>query len=248
MNKYFGRFNGVGAAVRLSLGGIPRAVEIMALEDADLARIVWNDQMMCALEVSRGIVYFGSTNATQQYAQVVADLGIAPYYGGDIMTSANQTSVAYGGVIPYQRYVGNVDLKADKSVGVVSAINTWTLDTLANRTGHFNADLLRCVAGLGGAGTGKIGEGSKVVIRETGTGLVKTVGIEAGGNTAADAGGAADEVTLSEAVSSGTVQAIYGAFTFEAVPIGEKAGPGIVLDYYTYVNVAGELQAIVWEM
>lgn len=246
MNKYFARFNGVGAATHLSLGGIPKSVKILAAEDGDLANLFWNEQMMASAECCDGIIAYTGTTY-QQWAALTAGTGVRPYYGGDSMTAANQTSLAFGGVNLFMRYVGEKDLKADLTYGVVSAINKWTL-TAGTNTGYFNADVLHCVAGLGGTGAGHIGEGSLVMIRETGTKLVKTAFIHAAGNTAGDAGGAASEITLSEQIASGEVLRIGPAFSFEPVPIGEKAGPGIHLARYTGVNVVLEAQTIEWEM
>lgn len=246
MNKYFGRFNGTGAAVYLGLGGIPETFKLLAAEDGDLASIFWSRQLSAAAETARGILAVTGTTYQSLDPRTVADTGVVPYYGGDVMTSTNQTSVGYGEGVYLM--LDDADYKADLTYGVEAPITKWTLGSSTNRTGNFDANLLRCVAGLGGAGAGYIGEGSEIVIREAVTKTVKTVFIQSGGNTSAAAGSAANSVTLSEAVASGDVLSIGGAFTFIPVPLGQVAPAGVKIEYYTYINVNDEMQVVEWEM
>ena len=213
-------FNGIGQGVYLCFGFLPDGVDITAPEDADMARLRWR-RTFSAAEANNG--YQLNTYAGAG-ASLTAGAGIRLYYGGDEMTSTVQTSTTYGEGI-YLR----PDLKTDYRLGADDAVSenitTWTLDTSANRTGHFNEDV---------TGT-YIGEGSRIWIDN------KWYFIEA---LTAGQGEAADEVTLSHAAPSGTIQRISGMYDMIPIPLGEFTPEGIYLAEYTYVNVNNEINTI----
>lgn len=236
MKKIAKTFNGTGAEVKLCIGFIPDYVRIIALEDADIGMIEWY-RSASALEVARGIHNVGSSGAVQQDARTVSDGGIVVYRGGEILTSSMQTSTTYGEGV-YLAAGGMTDLKADTSKGGVSVITDWNLDTSANRTGHFNADVLSL------AGSGRIGEGSKIVIRETTTNKVIETFIHTAGNGSGNAGGGADEVTLNESVKSGSVLYLGGMYDLEPLAVGSMTPAGVTLEMTSIVNVNDEMQLI----
>ena len=85
-------FNGVGAAAYLCFGFVPDWVRIIAVEDADMARLEWM-RTFSAAEANNGYrldTYAGAG------ASLTATLGVRPYWGGDEMTSTIQTSTTYG--------------------------------------------------------------------------------------------------------------------------------------------------------
>jgi len=217
-------FNGTGAAIYLCIGFVPDWVRIIAVEDADMARAEWM-KTFSAAEANNGFVLNTYAGAGSSYT---AGLGVRPYWGGDEMTSTVQTSTTYGEGV-YLR----PDLKTDYRLGaarngdaVSDDITTWTLDTTANRTGHFNEDV---------TGT-YIGEGSRIWIDG------KWYFIEA---VTASQGEASDEVTLSYAAPSGTIQRISGMYDMLPIPLGEFSPPGIYLAATTLVNVNDEINVLV---
>ena len=233
-----GQFNGTGAAVYLCIGFIPDYVKIINPEDGITgATLRWYRNMRAA-EVTGGIL--NEADGTAHVAKT-AGQAIDPYYGGDILTSSNQTSTTYGEGV----YLGwdNRDLKADTD-HVASEIDTWMLDTSGSRTGSFNADVKNGLAAViaSGTGSGHIGEGSRITIRETVGQKVKTVFIEDPGNGGQDAGEADDEVTLSEDVKSGTVLRITPAFDLAPIAVGNVTPAGFKLSLTSLVNDNNELQ------
>lgn len=210
-----GIFNGTGAALYACIGFVPDWVKLYNLEDADEAWFVWNRHMARCADNIQGIQFVGSTGATQQAGQTTA--GIEPYYGGDEMTTTNQTSVTYGEGV----YLGfdNADYKETDAVTV--DIDTWTLDTAGNRTGHFNGDI---------TGT-YVGEGSEIVINGK---MYTIVALTAG------QGVSADEVTLNQAAPSGPVTFIGGKYGLKPIAIGKVAPAGFKLNATSVINVNDE--------
>ena len=227
--KVAGTFNGTAAAVYICIGFVPDWVRVVALEDADIGHTWWSKHFRAA-EVSHGIHYVGSSNATQQDARTASDGGILPFVGLDILTSTEQTSTSYGEGV----YLGwdDKDYRQDNDYGYdANVIDTWTLDTSANRTGKFNEDTIATVS--------RIGEGSQIWIRETASGLVKRAVIEA---CTAGAGEADDEVTLSEAINSGTILRISGMYSMAPIAVNRGAPAGFKVEHTTVVNVNDEIQ------
>ena len=234
-----GTFNGTGAAVYLCLGFIPDEFTLWAVDDQDanvISTLYWNKQFR-ALVSSSGILIPGGTT----WEDLEGVTGVVPYSGADILTATSAGTVTYGNGV-YLKKDPKGNYQADTDYGVVGAIDTWTLDTSANRTGHFNEDLLDTSA------TGRIGEGSRVLIEVGNRQYWAT--ILAGGNTAGVAGGASDEVTLSRVIPSGTVRYIGPMFDYLPMITGEVTLEGVYVGRYTNVNVNDELQAfkaVLWD-
>ena len=219
-------YNGTGAAVYLCVGFIPDRVEIYSVEDADMARAVWQRNFRAA-EAVDGYQLNTYSGAGASYT---AGQACREYRGGDLLTSANQTSTTYGEGV----YLGFDEIK-DYRFGARDAvsddINAWTLDTAANRTGHFNEDV---------TGT-YIGEGSLVTIRETSTGNINKYLIEA---LTATQGEAANEVTLRYAAPSGDVLRISGMYDMKPLALASVTPAGIYLAATSVINVNDEIQVV----
>lgn len=223
-----GTFNGTGAALYVCCGFIPDKVTVRALEDADCAHIVWARGFRAA-EMTAGCLFVTAAGITGD-PRTVADTGIAPYEGGDLLTGDNQTSVAYGEGV----YLGwdLADYRANSSYGYEDAvIDTWTLGSSANRTGNFNSDVV--------ASGNRIGEGSRILIEESLSGKLREAFIEA---LTAGQGISANEVTLSRALSSGTVRFIGGMYDMAPIALGKVTPAGFYLSATTGVNVNDEMQ------
>ena len=226
MKVVSGSFNGTGATVYICLGFIPDFVNVFGSEDAELATVRWSANCRAAESVG-GWLEHGGDQTTALYT---AGTGIEPYEGGDVLTSTNQTSVAYGeGVYlgwDLQNYARNATYGF-----VTNEIDTWTLDTSGNRTGHFNDDVPASVS--------RIGEGSRISILETNSGVLKEAVIEA---LTAGQGVSADEVTLSRAVKAGAVRHISGMYSMAPIAVGQTTKQGFVLYATTDINVNDEIQ------
>jgi len=235
-----GTFNGTGAALYIGCGFIPTRVEVRAVGDAGglNPRVKWSSNDRVAAQ-AEGVL---DTDMATQAVQLAAGEGISAYAGGDILTAALQTDTTYGGGIYLvrdekdYRYGTNAMPGPNGGSGdaVATTIDTWTLDTSANRTGHFNEDV---------TGT-YIGAGSKITI-ETGYGKLKIhedLFIEA---LTATQGEAADEVTLNRAVGAGRVRKITGMYDFAPQAVGQIILPGFKISATTHINVDGEMQEFV---
>lgn len=219
-----GIFNGTGAGVYICLGFVPDWVHILNLENAELEQLRWNKSMQRTLEVVEGIYYVINDDNSQTVTEQTIGLGIIPYYGGEVLTSTMAGTTTYGeGVylkrddLDYRCYDGN------KSPGdaVAVDIDTWTLDTAAANTGHFNEDV---------NGT-YIGEGSQICIDGKWYTIVALTATQ---------GEAADEVTLSHSVPSGTVHAITGKYGYKPMAANEVTKAGFYLANTT-INVNDEM-------
>jgi len=223
-------FNGTGAAVYLSLGFIPDEVEVIAWGDAELAKAFWNVGARVAAS-DNGFMEHGGDQTTTLYT---AGTGIEPYEGGEVLSSAMQTDVTYGGGV----YLGvdRQNYSRNAAYGYASnPLTAWTLTTAGNRTGKFNDD-------VPASGTTRIGPGSRIQIRETVGQKVKWAVIEA---LTAGQGVADDEVTLSRAVKSGEILYISGMYDLAPIAVGKTTGAGIKLNITADVNVNDQIQSVV---
>jgi len=213
MKMIRGIFNGTGAAVTLGIGFIPDFVNLFNLEDGDLARYVWkNDFIRCA-ELSCGLHLLGSSAAEQLDARTISDTGITTYRGGDKMTAS---STAYLVKNKNQAKRANAWTEAAPSF-----LDTWTLDTAANRTGHWNAE----------CNTTHVGEGSKICID----------GIWYGIQALTSNGEQTDEVTLSLAAPSGVIQAVSCMYDYVGAAVNDVIPAGFTITPTTVINVSGEM-------
>ncbi len=212
-----GTFNGTGAAVYLCIGFVPDYVTVWNLEGTQVIKLEWTKEMMRSGEIVEGIQFTGADVAA---AALTKGAGILPYYGGEVLSATAAGTTTYGeGVYlkkddwDYRYYSGN------KSPGdaVAVDIDTWTLGSSTNYTGNFNEDV---------NGT-YIGEGSRICIDGKWYSIVALTATQ---------GEAANEVTLSHAVSSGKIYHISGMYDYKPMVAGENTPAGFVLANAT-VNV-----------
>ena len=216
-----GHFNGTGADVYICVGFVPDFVHILNLEGTIELSLRWNKMMMGAAEVVEGFDI-----QTASPTALTKGNGIMPYYGGEALTAAKQTSVTYGEGIylkrddwDYRHYSGNVS----PGDAVAVDIDTWTLDTTANYTGHFNEDV----------NGDYIGEGSRICIDGKWYTIVALTATQGEGD---------DEVTLSNTVPSGDVLAITGKSGYKPIPVGDTTPAGFLISNNT-INVNDALIA-----
>ena len=215
MKAISGVFNGTGAALYLGLGFVPDWVKVYNLEDADVAVLEWNKHMARTADMTEGRLNHTAAGLVGD-PRTVSDGGIRPYRGGDVIASA---STAY-------LVQDETDYRTSATYGTVK---TWTLDTSANRTGHFNLE----------ADTSYVGEGSLIVIRED----VSQNVIECGIVAMTSNGEQADEVTLSEAVKSGEVLSLGRMYDYVGASAGVVMPAGFSIQATTVINVSGEMCA-----
>lgn len=215
LKRMTGMFNGTGAAVYLCVGAVPRAVELANLTvSTNPIRIKWQKEMAREVTCVGGVLVAGNGTATK----MLASSGVTPYEGGDLMTTANQTSTGYGEGV----YLGwdEANYQADWVYGSgtkFTPINRWTFD--GTLSGHFNVD--------GVASGCRIGVGSKILIKEDSSGLVKEAGITA--CTSSPTFSTATYITLSRAIGSGAIVFIGGMYDLAPIDIGKRTPAGIKL-------------------
>lgn len=217
-----GTYNGTGAALYFCIGFVPDFVSLWDLETATLQNTLeWNRAMRSAECADGFLRVFTIAAGNVTNTRLTATQGVAPYFGGDVLTSTTQSSVAYGdGVYLWRDPIG--DYKANLTYGPASVpITTWTLGSAANRTGSVNDVSVAAP---------RVGEGSRITIRETATGIVKSAIVEA---WAAGYGSAANAITLSLPIKSGTVERITGMYDFIPIPVGKTTSAGFYMAHVT---------------
>ena len=165
----------------------------------------------------RSIEAFGGfdTDDDGTVTPIVLAAGIAEYLGGDLISSASTI---------YLARLADQDMR---SKGTGDVINAWTLGSSANRTGNFNAV----------ANTTYVGEGARICVgsETVGQGVWATI------LAMTSNGEAANEVTLSKALSSGTILALRPMYDMSGVPAGTVTKAGFFIDSTASVNTSGEL-------
>jgi len=230
MRRVGGIFNGTGAALYACVGFVPDWVVLQNAEDTDESRLMWNWGMARTTDMLYGLLYSGADVAGAPQTST----GIVPYYGGDALTSSNQTSVTYGEGV----YLGwdDEDYRYGPSLGpngggdgATVTIDTWTLGSTSNRTGNFN-----------GNATGTyIGEGSEILIGNAqGRGRRYSIVALTGGQ-----GASANEVTLNDAPASGSVGFIGGQYGLAPIALGNVTPAGFRLTSTSVINVNDETVA-----
>lgn len=234
MNLLQGAFNPIGAApFYLCLGAIPHYIKIWGLEGATPDVIEWAPSFQRDVLTIEGIMYPTGLGAIADFAW---GEGIRPYYGGEEMTTSNQTSVAYGAGVFVWRDDKDYREYTNPAAGIIGdasteTIITWTLGSAANRTGNFNGDVVG----------GFIAPGSMIRIQETASPRrVYDVGILA---LTAGQGSDTNEVTLSYPVPNGEVRYIGGYSDYIPIPIGKISTPGMRINLATTPFVNDELCA-----
>lgn len=228
MQKLLGNFNGTGAAVYLCVGAIPVSVKLIDVEVATNSNFIeWNRSFIGSATAYGGILMMGATGI---YTKLTT-AGVFPYEGGDELTAAKQTSVAYGEGV----YLGwdSKDYRADPTYGTTgAAISRWNFVT--GLTGYWN---------VAKQASGRIGVGSIIRIKEDATGLVKEAAISA----ISSDGEVSAEVTLTRAIGSGAIVFIGGMYQLAPIAVGAKTPAGIYLND-TVVNVNDDTVAFEMEI
>uniref|UniRef100_A0A6M3XJ51 Uncharacterized protein n=1 Tax=viral metagenome TaxID=1070528 RepID=A0A6M3XJ51_9ZZZZ len=226
-----GHFLSIGAAHYLCLGAVPLDIKFWGLEGATPDTVEWNRSMIHDILTVEGIMRPTAGGAVVDYA---FGEGVAPYEGGDLMTTSNQTNVTYGSGIYIKRDDKDYRHYTNAAAGISGdastvTINTWTLDTAATPTGHFNGNV---------AGT-YITKGSLIRIQETDVpNRVYEAAITA---ALSGTGSAKNAVTLSRAIPNGKVTFIGGYAGYIPVPIGDVTEPGMKINLTTTPFVSGEM-------
>lgn len=222
MQRTGGTWNGTGAAVYLCLGFVPSAIRLFSIEGSNHGEAYWDVELGSAGDAYEGL-YWVTGTTYRQIAVKTLGQGIAPYIGGDLLTSSNQTSVTYAEGV----YLGwdHEDYSKNLTYGAASVLDTWTFDGTAS--GHVNAVTLA-------SGTTRIGEGSKILIEETATRMRKWASVV---SWAAAAGTTASDVTLSQAVATGKILKITGMYRLAPIALGKVTPAGLVCNYTTEINV-----------
>ena len=208
-----GTFNGTGAALTIGLGFVPDFVKVFNLESANLEKILFSINSR-SLEQIEGIMEsFDGTDMIS--APLGVGAGIVPYRGG-VQLAAASTAILVRDPVTDKRAANTAALP----------ITTWTLGNAGNRTGNFDAQ----------ANTTFVGEGSRITVEGL-NGDIRTATVLAIANN----GAAANEVTLSEALPSGTILALSGMFDYLGANAGIITPKGFTINEAGNLNVAGEM-------
>lgn len=218
-----GKWNGTGATVYICCGFVPDYVFVWNVEGTAQLGSYWNKNFGSA-EMVEGAALAGDFVVTEQ----TIGLGLQPYMGGEMLTSAMQTSTTYGEGVYLENDTLDYRRVINSSLGIVgdallNDIDTWTLGSSTNYTGNFNADV---------TGT-YIGEGSPICIDGkwyTITALTASQGISA------------NEVTISLPAKSGEIQYIGGKNGYKPCAVGSVTKPGFKL-FNTTTNVNDAMMA-----
>lgn len=222
MQMIQGNFCATGADIYIQLGGIPEYFEVWDLSENTPYTQIWARAMGHGILTTEGITRpkDGGAITDQAFGE-----GISPYYGGELLTTTNQTDLTYGGGIyiepdtkDYRQFtIADAGISGDAAT---TDITTWTLDTAATPTGHFNGDV-----------TGSyIGAGSPIRITSNDNKHTYDAYITA---LTAGQGVTANEVTLSWAVPCGRVDYIGGKFGYKPSAIGTVTKPGVLLNTFS---------------
>ncbi len=234
MQVITGHFHGRGADLYLQLGGIPRYFKMWAIELDTPAYLEWIPDMAADDLTGEGIFRDENGGALEDLA---FGEGVSPYYGGDVLTSTLQPSVVYGhaSVDFIERDDKDYRFYTNEAAGIVGDastvdITTWTLDTAGTPSGSFNANVVGTF----------INDGSLIRIQSVDRKHQYEAHIV--GSSLSASGSTADDVTLSWAVPSGTVEFIGGRYDFKPTPIGKVSKDGLLINETT-INASGNMVA-----
>lgn len=229
-----GFFEGTAHTIYVCLGAVPSRFEVWGLEAATPDRLLWDKYMMHGVLTSEGVAFLG-TDGTM--VDLINDAGIAPYLGGEVMTTTNQQSVTYGDGYYIEADDKDYRFFTNSNAGISGDASTtdiidWTLTTAASYAGKFNGNVV---------GT-YIGEGSLIRVKEANGKTEQTAAII---TCAAGAGSTAGDVVLSAPLPTGKVTFIGGRYGFKPVTIGKTTTPGVKISDVTYCNVSNEVAAFI---
>lgn len=240
MNAVRGIFNGVGTSKTwIGLGFVPIKAKLSVIDQADAEELAWDENMLRAATGAEGVLRKGVGN-TPNFALLTLGTGVQPYYGGDTVPAANTHYLVHKSCLkavrtdaPNVNYAG--DMREMPAGG--GSIGQWTLDTAGAYTGHFNTYV----------DTTYVGVGSPVFIRPfigSGYGPVVRTFITAITNGSTTYGQTADDVTLATPVPSGQITFIGYKYDFIPAPAGMVMPQGLLVNDYTYLNVASQKNLI----
>lgn len=219
MQKISGTFNGTGSAMYVGIGFIPDKLVLQSLDaSTDLYTITWARNFRgpntSSGNISEGVL---STNGTT--SELGKGAGVRPYYGGDIITAAQATAGLH--LVP----VTSKDMRNISGNG--GNITTWTLGSSSNFTGNWDNT----------CDTTYIGVGSRIVIKENVTGVIKESHITA----LTSNGEAANEVTLADSINSGEILFLGRMYDYVAGTAGMVMPQGFVINETSAFNQSGEV-------
>jgi hypothetical protein len=207
-----GSFIGHTAAINIGLGFLPTYVKLWNLEDPN--ELEWLVNMADDLTADASEGAGGDDGAV---VAVAATAGVSRYAGGDVISAAANT----------HKVQDPLPNKIDSGTG--GAISTWTLDTVGNKTGHFDKPV----------STTETGPGSIIVIDHGKGATVYRM------TALTNDGDAADEVTLNLAAPSGIVTFVGGICNFRNAAAGITMPPGFTISVTGGCNVDGEMTSFI---
>ncbi|MEI7879851.1 MAG: hypothetical protein WCI95_03140 [bacterium] len=210
--KYMGIIKATTATLNVGLGFIPRKVRVTNL--TDLTEHLYATDMRAGVlaETHYGI---SRAKAGDLAAVTTAAAGIVPYVGGTLLTADSTTCLERN----------DKDMRVDGATST-TAISTFTVGSVANKTGNFNVDV---------SSSGVVGAGSVIIIKGVEYYIVAVV-------TDGSTGGGANEVTLSDLPAGAVAGSVFAIDKIRSRfdLIGAKSGkvtlPGITIGASATVN------------
>ena len=133
MQEFVGIIKGTAATLTPCIGFEPDLVEVDNLTDR--TRLIWRPEMVGVLNHRFGMAVAAAGTRT---TVSTAAYGVVPYAGGTQLSAASTQYLVQN----------DADQRAvDVAAGL--EVDTFTLDTAANFTGHFNCDVTGATIGLG---------------------------------------------------------------------------------------------------
>lgn len=218
MKAFYGVYPGAGtSALYIGLGFIPDEVEIFNIDQAEGEILRWNRTLLRSTAGYEGRV---QTAMAGDESLLTIGAGVIPYYGESQIATASANYIVPASSVA--AYAG--DMRDKYSAG--SPVTAWTLDTSANRTGHFDKEVSTTYVGVGSAVWIKPANGIQAK-------RYVVLGLSSNGEQS-------NEVTLNAAAPTGTVEKIEYFSDFVQAPVGTVMPQGIVINDTTYVNVSGQ--------
>jgi hypothetical protein len=210
MKKFIGIVKGTAATLNVCLGFKPRKVRVTNL--TDLTELVFATDMRAGVlaETHYGI---SRAKAGDLAAITTAAAGVVPYVGGTLLSAASTTCLVRNDKDQRGAYNAN------------APISTFTIGSVANKTGNFNVE----------ASTDVVGAGSVVVIK----------GVEYYVVAMTSNGESANEVTLNAVPAGAVAGAVFSVdkirsrFDLVGAPAGVVTPDGFTLGASATVNGNG---------
>jgi len=201
-----GTFKQQNAAIYLGLGFMPDYFRLYNASDGEDMILDWNINMR-VLAAIEGYAQVGDDDEAFDVHDLAFGEGAAIYRGGAAIGSGTTPSTT--------TYLAKEENPDKRASGTGDDIDTWTLQNSSNRTGKWNAV----------CSTTYVGIGSRICV----DGKWATV-------VAISSNGADDnEVTLNEALKSGTIQYLTNMYDWVAQASGTITKAGIIISDTTYL-------------